>query len=839
MMPPNQPPWWRDPLQPEPSPYEVFDLKRTASLAEINAAASTKLGKVPQRTWKAARTALIQPVDRAVADLFLYNQAQFAGSAFSPERDAGCLAPAARGATQRQWLLELRERHPAPPLCHGLGIFWYWWAVHADSSARDRVSGGALPYANDADRNASIRESHRTLWRRAIGAWNGLAEEDEAIQVALPHATDAIRRQALAEARERLLRTLAENAGAWKEIGTGRAAALVAMYEELAAAATAEAFSARQVQAAGVKFRGRRLVGGRILLAELGLTAAAREALGPRAASAISAYQHLAALVAAGEPAAALAAIGELPEGERETDEVRRVAGDAHHALALRAVSLNDYAAALHEWGLGLRAANGWQGATLVESIVATCRERASQLSRRRSWDELIDLLDPALALVPGEESLTALLVDALTSRGVQSVVQQQERKERGEGSREEWLALSTLGVRDVERAAQLGGKRAMEQLAVIRGWMSHLEELGLPGMEMISAAIAAANRDDLDTAIDTLQQALDQFGSRMTPAVRQRALTNLSIVLGNRAFQRLSDVDGSGPREHNREPLLAASRDAQRAAAADPNNATARELVQTLRAASYRLIPGGPGSSPFPLAPTSSGATSRPTSGGGAGAFVLLAMIGTAVVCCGLSSLNGSGRPSTATSGGGAPTVATPAPTIPTPVVLEPAPVAVEPTLPVVVPAKATSKSTGRSAAPIKTVGDAAPSVTAGTGEVVHYYVDDTVAVALAADLRRLGAELERGDASLAERVSALKSDGDALDRESTKIEALRARYERDGASDEQAGAFTRRVRAYNASVKAYESDQAAYEAEFARVQGVQSEYDRKWAQLKARAGR
>lgn len=820
---PNHAPWWRDPLQPEPSAYEVFELSRTATLAEVNAAASAKLGKVPQRTWKAARTALIQPVDRAVADLFLYNSAQFASSAISPERDHGCLGSAARGASQRQWLLELRERHPAPPLCHGLAIFWYWWAVHADASARDRVNAGGLPYANDAERNANLREAHRILWRRAIGAWNGLVEEDEAIRSALADAPSPIRMQALAGARERVVRTLVDSAGAWREIGTGRAGALVAMYEDLAGEASSDAHSAKEVHAAGVKFRGRRLVGGRILLAELGLTTAARDALGARAASAISPYQRLAALINAGEPAAAIAAIMELPDEERERDEVRRVAADAHHALALTAASLNDYPTALHEWDLGLAEADGGQGVLIMESLASTCRDRASQLSRRRSWDELIDLLDGALSLVPGDESLTPLLVDALTSRGVQRVVQQQQRKERQEGARDEWLALSALGVRDVERAAHLGGRRAIDELSVIRGWMTHLEDLGLPGAEMLAAALSAANRDDWDTAIDTLQRAVDQFGTRMAPATRHRALSNLSIALGNRALERLSEVDKSGLWEGNREPLLAASQDAQRAAAADPTNTTARELVKTLRAATYRLVPGGPGSSPFPLAPTSSGATSRPTSSGGAGAFVLLAMIGTAVVCCGLSSLSDGGGRSAAVPGN-VPAASIPASTPPAPEVA--APTVVAPTVPISVPVKArpTSKGTaGARSAPVRT--NPTTSVASGSGEVVYYDGNDAVAVALVGALGRL-------EAALQQRESELKSEQAAMERESAKLDALQTKYDRDGATDEQASAFTRRARAYNASV-------TAYNAELATQQADQVAYDKKWDELRSRSRR
>jgi hypothetical protein len=622
-------------------------------------------------------------------------------------------------------------------------------------------------------------------------------EDDLAIRSALPTVTDTIRGQALISARHRVVRSLEDNAEAWRAIGTGRAGAIVSMYEDLQGQAAAEAQSAEEVRAAGARLRGRTLVGGRILLQELGLTAAAQEALGPRAALALSAYQRLAALVVAGEPAAALSAIAELSQAERDRGEVRRIAADAHHALAVQAASLGDHPRAIHEWHLGLAVADTAQRAVLTDGLVSTCRNRASELSRRRSWDEVIDLLDRALAVVPNEPGLTSLLADALTSRGVQRVVQQQQREERPEGTREQWQALAAVGVADVERAAQLGGRRAGDELVVIRGWMRHLEELGAPGAELIAAAFAAARLEDWSTAVDTLQQVIDRYGPEMSQTARQRVLANLSVALGNRVYERLSRVDLSGQRESNRRPLQAASWDAQRACAADPTNVTARELLQTVEVATRRFVPGGT------LAPE---AMPR----GSSGTFVVLAMIAAVVVCCGLSSGNDAPKPAT----GSAPSAA--APSYPGP--------------------SGNAASSIEAPEPAAAGGDDSPSsLRSGGGEVVRYSRYDSVAVSLAADLRRLESVIEGGDRGLAAREVPLNSTADGLDRESAKIDVLRKK----AVTDKQVESLNRRVRAYNASVTAFQTEQAAYNAKLAEVQANQAEYASKWAQLKARAER
>ena len=150
----------RDPLQAVQSPYELLGVDQEADAEAVRSAFPRAIaaGKASGQRLLEARTVLLRPVDRALADAFLYSPAALAGLSPGWDGDGAALALPARFATAEAWTRALRASFPELGTIHSLAVLWYWWAAY--ESERFATIAEALQKAGAA---AGTKTAKRTL----------------------------------------------------------------------------------------------------------------------------------------------------------------------------------------------------------------------------------------------------------------------------------------------------------------------------------------------------------------------------------------------------------------------------------------------------------------------------------------------------------------------------------------------------------------------------------------------------------------------------------------------------------------------------------------------------
>src|SRR5579859_7884887 len=101
----------KDPLQREQSPYEILGIPETASREAVERAFKSALRHGAQRATK-ARFALVNAVERAVIDAFLYPAESLAVLDPSPLDDETALSIERRDATLASWQRQVHATFP-------------------------------------------------------------------------------------------------------------------------------------------------------------------------------------------------------------------------------------------------------------------------------------------------------------------------------------------------------------------------------------------------------------------------------------------------------------------------------------------------------------------------------------------------------------------------------------------------------------------------------------------------------------------------------------------------------------------------------------------------------
>lgn len=318
----------RDPLQTEPTPYEILGVERGAEAAVVDRAFMAALAKrVPPNKAKAARDALQNPARRARYDLLEYDPSVLSGLSPSPVEDPSVLSPRQRTATAEAWEQHLRHRFPDVGTTHALALLWYWWALHeegrlealldalgdrageagAPGSRRDLLrqvqtaeGGSCDPEHGDDCPNEACRWRDdclsavpplEQLWVKAIGCWSLLATapdfwqqldglsadqatelKDGLVETLRNHLVEKGRAHAASAARGGVAPGEGAAPGAEPQSAAGEAhQALAGVYRDLEVAFTAELRAGRAMADAGVRTANGKVACGATLLRDLGL----------------------------------------------------------------------------------------------------------------------------------------------------------------------------------------------------------------------------------------------------------------------------------------------------------------------------------------------------------------------------------------------------------------------------------------------------------------------------------------------------------------------------------------------------------------------------------------
>lgn len=350
--------------------------------------------------------------------------------------------------------------------------------------------------------------------------------------------------------------------------------ALPRQYRTLVLALERERKTAKAVADAGVKMAGGRLCCGVILLRRFGLVdsvrAAAEKTRSRALLDALSRYAPVSMLVDAGKPQEALDLIESLPAKDKKTDEICDLRARALRLLGKQQASLHRYALALDTWGTALKEARDADlRRSLSEDIVNTAASQALALEKSRR-DDAIDLLDKAVALV-NDTKLRDRLADLLTQRGINNFLEGEKQVDaavpayvepivreaiRAAGDRNWDRAIEKLrealktrpphgqadadpgadaaiarcrqAVADLERAAQLGSKRAREQLDAAK---SHAADWGAGWQDRLTQRLSTylTNR-----AVDRANRSIEVYNEA---ARRHQAYIETVAAGGGGAF--------------------------------------------------------------------------------------------------------------------------------------------------------------------------------------------------------------------------------------------------------------------------------------------------------------
>ncbi len=182
----------------------------------------------------------------------------------------------------------------------------------------------------------------------------------------------------------------------------------------------------------------------------------------------------------------------------------------------------------------------------LPDKVYELIRE-AQQASGRRDWELAVDKCKAAYRLKKDRRVADAL-AEALTNRAIASLNKgQEEMKGTPNATARKRIASSFEKAKaDLELAAKLGSTRAAENLQAAERLLADLNSGIFEVRELVSAADAAAGREDWDTAVERLREAGRKAGAQTPAFVRKNlamSLANRAVRNANRAVKMLDDA--------------------------------------------------------------------------------------------------------------------------------------------------------------------------------------------------------------------------------------------------------------------------------------------------------
>jgi len=586
---------WKDPLQHEPTPYEVLGVPRGAQKPEVERAVVAAIRRgVRSLEAQVARRALLTPAERASCDLLLYDPAVLERLNPSPLRDPTVLHASRRLATGEAWERQLRARFPDAGIAHSLGVLWYWWARHeqerlealvgaapdrarqSDGSksqlilaARQKTGGAcALKASECTEPDCVWREDCATAgvtaqeaWKRAVIYWSMLASTPEVWngRLGLSEAESAALRKNFIEDLSNRLVDCAQHYS--QQFAADHP--LAASFRQLKLCLASELKTSAAMAQSGYRTKRGRVAAGVLMLQHLGLLEKVREQVdgllertpGNQALRELRALlsPHFPIIILVEEERAqeALEAIERLPGKDKESLEIRRLRCKALLIAGRQRASVNECARALDYWTQALNLGAGEDlDAEVRRQVVASCQSQGHELERRDA-DRAADILERGLRLTQ-DPKLRLQLAELLVGRGIDAFNKAQEAIKTARGAKARSLIKELERARHhIARAKELGSARAAANLETAEEILSGLKLQMSEGLLDLPEAAerpwreanAAVQRKDWDTAIERLREALKLAGGSR-PGLTQRlasALANRGIQRANQAVQSLS----------------------------------------------------------------------------------------------------------------------------------------------------------------------------------------------------------------------------------------------------------------------------------------------------------
>lgn len=556
----------KDPLNTEQTAYEILGLEPGATEDEIHAAFKngvTQRKNVQKLT--SARNLLKRPDERAMLDLFYYNPEALRKLDPNPNIEPSALDPANRLKTAGCWEKQLKDSFPDLGIIHSLAVLWYWWAVYEEERLSEILkSAGNVTEGKDfsskhevlraiqqeknvacdpaAGESCKIAECRwrddclpRTpaaeeMWHRVIATWGMLMSNLR--QWDRVKAISSLAGNDLKDGIEKKIRNhLFSCTERYRGNGTSR---LSNLFQNLDLALSMELKTASEVDSIGIRTGKGKISCGRLMLEQTGLlglvtsTVEAQLRKSPgnskltKLLDVLSPFYRIAMLIDSNRPGDALAALNDLPVEAGRDARACRLKVRALMERAKQQVSLGRIDEGLKDWSDGLKVAQEGRfqdlASAITEYIVSTCKEKSAALKQNQR-DEAIRILEKGIASVKNEE-LKLLLAELLTQRGIEAINEAQKNLANNtDGEMQGLLADFSKGLKDLERASQLGFQRAAEQLKIAQGILAQAKEAAklavLPRdiADAVKEANDAASENNWDKAIHRLRKAADKIG--------------------------------------------------------------------------------------------------------------------------------------------------------------------------------------------------------------------------------------------------------------------------------------------------------------------------------------
>lgn len=489
-----------DPLRSRPSPFEVLGVDRHATATEINAALAARLGRGgnPQELVAAKQT-LRDPVERTLAAAFDYWPEDFGALTPSPFDDPAVLGTERRAETARRWEAHLSAAFPDLAAVHALAVLWYWWAEHLSAN------GTAGPEPGSPSR-AEAWEMAVGYWCALANAdafWETAWPEDGAV-------TGRARERIPADLRGRLVRarSLVPEGDGDDAARLDRLETTVATETAAGRAIATRVRTPRGRVTCGPLLLGHLgllEVVGRLVDSELdkhpddGALLALRTALSP--------LSEVTALLDAEQPRRALAALANLhPAPDTLEDRDRwRLRSHAYALLARQEQSVGHHEESLEAWREAFMTVPNAESDALRDEFVTSWQQTVNATPAAQR-DQAVTLLERVLQVVD-DERLRQVLADRVLARAFDMFTAAQERVQE-KGPTPHAVSALQKALHEVERAAELGSERAAEQVSAARQVVAVV--LANRGVETINRAQEAmAENGPTDAAVAKIRSGL------------------------------------------------------------------------------------------------------------------------------------------------------------------------------------------------------------------------------------------------------------------------------------------------------------------------------------------
>jgi hypothetical protein len=525
----------KDPLQPEKSPYEILQISRGAGKAQIETAflAALQQGVAYNEAKNARDTLILYPEKLIWYDLMEYNDRLLSELDPALLEDSDALLPERRLATARAWERRLKKQFPHLGLVHSLGVLWYWWSMREElvvsGLLKEALKNGPLDSISITKRELLLAINNargltcnpeasyyceqpdcwlregcsepvpplREMWERAIACWGMLLSSPE-------FWTDSLNmpERSFSEARKQIISALQHNLNESalrytelfanfreNEFNKKVISGLSGRYRWLSLALVTELECADSLRSASIRSRKVALSCGSLMLQFMGVLDTVRSQVKETMAKQpgykplqqldqmLSPQAPIRLLLERNQAEAALAVIDQFLDEKLQSDETWALRFGALRLLAQQQTTVGDYFAALKTWecALLLPVSDGVKSG-LREELVSTIHARVILVQNSRE-DEAICLLEKAYPVV-ADNRLKSSLAFLLKRRGIRRV-NDVNRRASGTLSKEEDRILED-GLKDLQRASDLGNPDAGEQLPEARKLAAHLRIGGL-----------------------------------------------------------------------------------------------------------------------------------------------------------------------------------------------------------------------------------------------------------------------------------------------------------------------------------------------------------------------